>query len=162
LKANCIALNPDGTFKTFSGNGVIINIDGDVEFDDFEYTLENGVVKGIDYKETYEKVFFAPIIPEKCALAAIALLSAQEGETVRSLDAFLKEMKEKINSAAKHGFNKVTFDHGNMRIHWSIEYTNCSFGLTSGDSWHLVNKTEGIDGTAKIQFRIELIDAKTK
>ena len=162
LKANCIALNPDGTFKAYSGNGVIINIDGDVEFDDFEYTLENGVVKGIDYKEAYEKVFFAPIIPEKCALAAIALLSAQEGETVRSLDAFLKEMKEKINSAAKHGFNKVTFDHGNMRIHWSIEYTNCSFGLTSGDSWHLVNKTEGIDGTAKIQFRIELIEAKTK
>lgn len=162
MEANCATLNPDGTFKTYSGNGVIINIGSEVEFDDFDYTVENGVVKGIDYEETHDKIFYVPIIPEKCALASLALLSAQEGETVKSLNAFIEEMKEKVNTAAKHGFNKVTFDHGNMRVHWSIEYKNCSFGTTSGGSWHLVNRTEGIDGTAKIQFRIELIEQKTQ
>jgi DNA-binding transcriptional MerR regulator/uncharacterized RDD family membrane protein YckC len=162
LKANCGSLNPDGTFKTYTGNGVIISIGSDAEFDDFEYTLENGVVKGINYEETHNKVSYVSIIPKKCALASLALLSAQEGETLNSLDTFMEEMKEKINSAAKNGFNKVTFDHGNMRIHWSIEYKNCNFGVGSGGGWILVNRTEGIDGTAKIQFRIELIDQETQ
>lgn len=161
MKANCVTLNPDGSFKTYTGNGVIINIGGEVEFDDFEYALENGVVKGIDYEETHDKVSYVSIIPKKCALASLALLSAQEGETLKSLDAFLEELKEKVNAAAKSGFNQVTFDYGNMRIHWSIEYKNCKFVVGSGGSWSMVSHTEGIDGTAKIQFRIELIDQET-
>ena len=162
LKVNCRKLNPDGTFVEYSGNSVVISIGSEVTFDDFQYTLENGAIKAINYEETHEKIFFIAGLPNKCTIASIALLGAQKGESLSSIDTFIEELNQKIEDAMKNGKRSLTFDYGPIRIHWKIDYKNCTVVSTGSNKTMLKSKTEENNGTAKIQFKIELIDQATQ
>lgn len=159
LKVNCRSLNPDGTFKEYPANSVVIDIGSTVEFEDFQYTLKNGAITSISYEENHEKVYFASVLPSKCVIASVALLGAQKGETIKSLDTFIKELNQKINEAANKGTKSLTFDYRAIRIHWKMEYQDCKVVMSS-DSAKLIKRSDDANGTAKIQFRIELIDQK--
>jgi DNA-binding transcriptional MerR regulator/uncharacterized RDD family membrane protein YckC len=161
LKLNCRKLNLDGTFVQYKGNSVVIDVGSVSTFDDFQYTLEDGGITAIQYEENHEKIFLAPVLPNKCVVASIALLGAQKGETIKSLNNFIEELNQKVNAAANAGMNNLTIEYGQLRIHWDMEYQDCKVVMVSGSA-RLMQRSDDVSGTAKIQFRIELIDAKTK
>ena len=101
-------------------------------------------------------------MPNKCTIASIALLGAQKGESLSSIDTFIEELNQKIEDAMKNGKRSLTFDYGPIRIHWKIDYKNCTVVSTGSNKTMLKSKTEENNGTAKIQFKIELIDQATQ
>ena len=159
LKLNSRDLKPDGTFEEYPSNSVVIDIGSATTSDGFQYTLESGAITAIDYAEKHENVFLTPILPKKCVVASVALLGAQKGETVKSLNAFIEELNQQIEAAASKGKKNLTFEYGPLRIHWELEYQNCKIVMSSGSA-RLIQRSDDVEGTAKIQFRIELIDPK--
>ena len=159
LKLNSRDLKPDGTFEEYPSNSVVIDIGSAATSDDFQYTLESGAITAIDYAEKHGNVFLTPILPKKCVVASVALLGAQKGETVKSLNAFIEELNQQIEAAASKGKKNLTFEYGPLRIHWELEYQNCKIVMSSGSA-RLMQRSDDVEGTAKIQFRIELIDPK--
>ncbi len=155
-------LQEDGTWpKFFEGNGVSIYIDGrpvivhdsgrqETGYSDFEYELENGVIRTITYNQTWTEVSYLSPLSGKAVNALISIATAQDWFNLISYSDFT----DKLNTTIRTD-ESGSFVYRNLEIQWDITAVNCR--LQNG----IFVKTSDINAvpTVELDFRIIIHEA---
>lgn len=98
-------------------SGAVIYLNGEPDDPDaaFRYTTEGEYISSIQYKNTYRDVFAISVLPERCIIAAISVISAQKDVSLWELFDFT----EKFDAALMNESGALQTE--NIIIRWNTE-----------------------------------------
>lgn len=127
-------LKEDGTWRTWhpANNVVYINIhskaviiheNGSWEegYNDFDYQLENGVIRSISFEQTWEEIFMFSPMNGRVEYAVASIAGAQDWFNLISYYDFQQELSNQFKK------EEGSFIYENLEIRWSTDSVNCSF-----------------------------------
>ena len=129
-------LQPDGTKNPLKEEDMFYNIEtGEIGYtpNEFEYTVENGIIKSVTIYREVDHVFYTSAITSEMMnlTFAIALSQPSCGYTD------LKELAEILDSNIGKAEAEICFDQ--IEISWKINTVNCSY---AGDGIYVLDNKE--------------------
>lgn len=149
-------LEDDGTWKPSyqNGNVIIVNIGGqpvilhengtkEQGYSDFEYELEDGFIRSVRFKQTWEDIFMLTPISGRAANAFMIIASAQDWYDIFDYYDLTNELEE---------LNKQqlgSFVYENLEVHWKINVENCHYS-----GYYYVRDDENTRSSLTLEFEI--------
>lgn len=153
---NDVYLEDDGTWKSAnsSGNVIVVNIGGEPVivhengsqepgYSDFEYGLEDGYIRTVTYKQTWNDIWMLRPLSARATNMTMSIASAQDW-----FDIFHHySLTDELESQSTLQSGSLTYE--NLEIRWSTSAENCRF-----DGSYYVRLDENVDTSVTLEFEI--------
>ena len=158
---NTMILQPDGRWLKRTDYGVEITQIGNPNHKrkDFHYTFnENGRIKTIAFKDSWEDLSLIQVLPDYCYTMLYTTIASQEGMTTNELNEIPQILNEHFGKALERGgVTEGEFTIRNVTFAWITTLPEEKFLFIDFEAGHLINISGNNTQNQPITYTLEFL-----